>query len=184
MAWGPAAWRLISGLSEKRVATRFTIGYAPDMGAGLQRRLQMRPLDNPLIEGMLNVLVTSALLTQRAEKEYAKFGLTSSTYNVLRILRGSPDGLSRGEIGKRMVNPAPDVTRIIDRLARRGLVRRTRPRIDRRLSVTRITPKGLALMVKAETANEAQHAALANRLTEDEWRQLSALCERIYHDGD
>src|SRR5215510_9025958 len=117
----------------------------------------MRAIDNPVVEGMLNLLVAGALLTQRAEAEYAKFGLTTSTYNVLRILRGSPDGLSRGEISRRMVNPAPDVTRIIDRLARRGLVRRQRPRIDRRLSVTRITPKGVALMEKAEAANEAQH---------------------------
>jgi DNA-binding MarR family transcriptional regulator len=154
------------------------------MGIGLQRRLKMRPLDNPLVEGMLNVLVTSALLTQRAETEYAKFGLTTSTYNVLRILRGSPAGLSRGEIASRMVNPAPDVTRLIDRLARRGLVRRQRPQFDRRVSLTRLTPKGLALMKKAEPANDAQHSALANRLSPDEWRQLSALCERIYDDGE
>ena len=41
------------------------------MGAALQRRLKMRPLDNPVIEGMLNLLVTGALLNQRAEAEYA-----------------------------------------------------------------------------------------------------------------
>ena len=152
------------------------------MGSALQRRLKMRPIDNPLVEGMLNLLVTGATLTQRAEAEYARFGLTSSAYNVLRILRGSPDGLPRGEIGQRMVNPSPDVTRLIDRLARRGLVRRLRARTDRRLSLTRITPKGLALVEQAEAANDAQHAALASRLSAAEWRQLSTLCERIYSD--
>ena len=150
------------------------------MGAALQRRLKMRALDNPVVEGMLNLLVTGALLNQRAEAEYARFGLTTSAYNVLRILRGSPDGLPRGEIGQRMVNPAPDVTRLIDRLARRGLVRRVRARTDRRLSLTRITPKGLSLVKDAEAANDAQHAALETRLSASEWRQLSALCERIY----
>jgi DNA-binding MarR family transcriptional regulator len=150
------------------------------MGAALQRRLKMRALDDPIVEGMLNLLVTGGLLTQRAEVEYAKFGLTSSTYNVLRILRGSPDGLPRGEIRQRMVNPAPDVTRLIDRLARRGLVRRFRTKSDRRVSLTRITPKGLALMEQAEAANQAQHRALESRLTGAEWRQLGALCERIY----
>jgi DNA-binding MarR family transcriptional regulator len=150
------------------------------MGAGLQRRLKMRPLDDPIVDGMLNLLVTGALLNQRAENEYAKFGLTSSAYNVLRILRGSPEGLPRGEIRQRMVNPAPDVTRLIDRLLRRGLVRRLRAKGDRRLSLTRITPKGLALVEEAEAANDAQHQALAFRLSAAEWRQLSALCERIY----
>jgi DNA-binding MarR family transcriptional regulator len=150
------------------------------MGAALQRRLKMRPLDDPVVEGMLNVLVTAAALRERAETEYGRFGLTSSTHNVLRILRGSPDGLPRGEIGQRMVHPSPDVTRLIDRLARRGLVRRLRARTDRRLSLTRITPKGLALLEQAEAANRAQRAALVSRLSAAEWRQLSELCERIY----
>ena len=142
----------------------------------------MRPVDDPIVEGMLNLLVTGALLNQRAEHEYAKFGLTSSAYNVLRILRGSPEGLPRGEIRQRMVNPAPDVTRLIDRLVRRGLVRRLRAKGDRRLSLTRIAPKGLALVEEAEAANDAQHQALTARLSAAEWRQLSALCERIYAD--
>jgi DNA-binding MarR family transcriptional regulator len=158
------------------------IVYREAMGAGLQRRLKMRAIDNPLVEGMLNLLVTGAMLNQRAEAEYARFGLTTSAYNVLRILRGSPDGLPRGEIAQRMVNPAPDVTRLIDRLVRRGLVRRLRAQRDRRLSLTRITAKGLALVKEAEAANDAQHEALESRLSDAEWRQLSALCERLYAD--
>jgi DNA-binding MarR family transcriptional regulator len=155
------------------------------MGAALERRLKMRTPDDPVVEGMLNLLVAGAALNQRGEAEYARFGLTTSAYNVLRILRGSPDGLPRGEIGQRMVNSSPDVTRLIDRLAQRGLVRRLRARTDRRLSLTRITPKGLALVERAESANRAQHAALASRgLSPAEWRQLSALCERIYGDQD
>lgn len=152
------------------------------MGAALQRRLKTRAIDDPVIEGMLNLLVTGAALNRKAEAEYGRFGLTASGYNVLRILRGSPDGLSRGEIAERMVNAAPDVTRLIDGLARRGLVRRQRGRTDRRVSLTRITPKGLALMEQAEAANRAQRTALAPRLSPEEWRQLSAFCERIYPD--
>lgn len=154
------------------------------MGRALQQRLKMRPLDNPVVEGMLNLLVTAAHLTQRAETEYGKFGLTTSTYNVLRILRGSPEGLPRGEIAQRLVDPAPDVTRIIDRLERRGLVRRTRTRTDRRVSLTRITAKGQELVARAEPANAAQHAPLASALSATEWRQLSAFCERIYGDQE
>jgi DNA-binding MarR family transcriptional regulator len=150
------------------------------MGEALQRRLKMRPLGDPVIEGMLNVLVTAATIREQSEAEFGQFGLTSTAYNVLRILRGSPDGLPRGEIGMRLVHPSPDVTRLIDRLARRGLVRRLRDRRDRRVSLTRITPKGRALVEEAEAANRAQRALLASRLSADEWRTMSALCERIY----
>ena len=150
------------------------------MGEVLQQRLKMRPIDDPVVEGMLNLLVTGAALRELAETEFGRFGLTSSAYNVLRILRGSPDGLPRGEIGQRLVNPSPDVTRLIDRLARRGLVRRQRGRTDRRLSLTRITPKGLALLEQAEAANRAQRDALVPLLSAREWRQLSEMCERIY----
>jgi DNA-binding MarR family transcriptional regulator len=150
------------------------------MGAALERRLKMRALDDPVIEGMLNLLVTGAALNQQSESLFAQFGLTTSAYNVLRILRGSPDGLARGEIAQRLVNPSPDVTRLIDGLTRRGLVRRFRARTDRRLSLTRITAKGLALVERVEPANAEQRASLASRLSSDEWRQLSALCERVY----
>jgi DNA-binding MarR family transcriptional regulator len=152
----------------------------PGMGAALERRLKMRPVGDPVIEGMLNLLVTGAALNQQGDVLFGQFGLTSSAYNVLRILRGSPEGLPRGEIAQRMVNPSPDVTRLIDGLARRGLVRRFRARTDRRLSLTRITPKGLALVARVEPANAEQRASLAARLSGAEWRQLSALCERVY----
>ena len=55
-----------------------------------------------------------------------------------------------------------------------------RARIDRRLSLTRMTAKCLALVEQAEAANDAQHAALASKLSAAEWRQLSRFCERIY----
>jgi DNA-binding MarR family transcriptional regulator len=154
------------------------------MGVALERRLKMRPVRDPVVEGMLNLLVTGAALNQQSEMLFGRFGLTTSAYNVLRILRGSPDGLSRGEIGQRMVNPSPDVTRLIDRLVRRGLVRRMRVRSDRRLSLTRITEKGRVLLERAEAANVEQRARLAARLTEAEWRQLSELCERVYGGGE
>jgi DNA-binding MarR family transcriptional regulator len=152
------------------------------MGEVLERRLKMRSIKNPVVEGMLNLLVTGAFLNQQYDALFGQFGLTTSAYNVLRILRGSPGGLARGEIGTRMVNPSPDVTRLIDGLSRRGLVRRTRTRGDRRLSLAQITPKGIALMDRVEVDNAQYRARLASQLSETEWRRLSYLCERIYGD--
>ena len=152
------------------------------MGDTLERRLKMRPIKSPVVAGMLNLLVTGAFLNQQYDALFGQFGLTTSAYNVLRILRGSPGGLARGEICTRMVNPSPDVTRLVDGLARRGLVRRTRARVDRRLSLAQITPKGIALMDRVEVDNAQYRARLGSRLSESEWHQLSNLCERVYGD--
>jgi DNA-binding MarR family transcriptional regulator len=153
------------------------------MGKALERRLKMRPVKDPVIEGMLNLLVTGAALNEQYGALYGRFGLTTSAYNILRILRGEPEGHPRGEIAERMVNRAPDVTRLIDRLERRGLVKRLRAKGDRRLSLTRITPKGLALLDRVEPALAEHRSFLAPKLSETDWHRLSQLCERVYGDG-
>ena len=72
--------------------------------------------------------------------------LSSTQYNVLRILRGSPDGLPCGEIANRMITRDPDITRLLDRLEKRGLISRCRETKDRRMVMARITPEGLKLL--------------------------------------
>jgi DNA-binding MarR family transcriptional regulator len=150
------------------------------MGVVLERRLKQRSLKDPVIEGILNLLVTGAALNEQFDALYGRFGLTSSGFNVLRILHGQPEGHPRGEIGQRMVNRAPDVTRLIDRLERRGLVKRVRDKTDRRLSVTQITAKGVALMERIEPAIQEYRAKMAPKLSGAEWKKVSELCERIY----
>src|SRR5262245_20749828 len=150
------------------------------MGVALEHRLRQRPIKDPVIEGILNLLVAGAALNEQFDALYARFGLTSGGFNVLRILYGQPEGHPRGEIGQRMVNRAPDVTRLIDRLERRGLVRRVRDKADRRLSLTQITTKGVALMERIEPAIQEYRAKLAPRLSGGEWKKVSELCERIY----
>ena len=74
-------------------------------------------------------------------------GITPQQYNVLRILRGAgPDGLPTLTIGERMIEQTPGVTRLVDRLERKGLVARTPCAKDRRRVFCRITAKGLDLL--------------------------------------
>jgi DNA-binding MarR family transcriptional regulator len=129
---------------------------------------------------MLTLLVTGAALREQYDLVCGRFGLTSSAFDVLRILRDAPGGRPRGEIARRLIHRAPDVTRLIDGLARRGLVRRGRSRQDRRLSLTRITPAGLALVGRVEPALAYHRDLMAPRLSPDEWAELSALCKRVY----
>jgi len=67
-------------------------------------------------------------------------------YNVLRILRGSPEGLSCGEVGHRMITREPDITRLLERLEKRKLIARRRDPDDRRTVIARVTPLGLAVL--------------------------------------
>src|SRR5437016_10444836 len=86
-------------------------------------------------------------LGQEAEQLLKAAGLTAAQYNVLRILRGAePEGLPCRGIGDRMISHDPDMTRLLDRMEKRGLITRERQTDDRRVVKTRITPRGLSLL--------------------------------------
>ena len=86
------------------------------------------------------------------------YGLSPTQYNALRILRGAgKKGLSCSEIGERMINRDPDITRLVDRLEKRGFVHRSRGQKDRRTVVTRATPAALDLLKKLDRPIEQFH---------------------------
>lgn len=93
-----------------------------------------------------NLVRTADALSRKGEKVLRAADVSPTQYNVLRILRGSPQGLPCSEIGNRMITRDPDITRLLDRLEKRGLVSRSRDEKDRRLVLTRITPEGRALL--------------------------------------
>ncbi|PYT97400.1 MAG: MarR family transcriptional regulator [Acidobacteria bacterium] len=86
-------------------------------------------------------------LGQQAEHLTRTAELTGTQYNVLRILRGAgPGGLACRGIGERLITHDPDITRLLDRMEKRGLITRERQKDDRRVVKTRITPRGLELL--------------------------------------
>jgi DNA-binding MarR family transcriptional regulator len=90
-------------------------------------------------------------LGQQAEQLVKANGLTGAQYNVLRILRGAePEGLGCSNIGDRMISHDPDMTRLLDRMEKRGLITRKRQSDDRRVVKTRITPEGLSVLRKLD----------------------------------
>src|SRR5256886_6963967 len=91
-------------------------------------------------------------LSQEAEQLVKEHGLTGTQYNVLRILRGAaPSGLPCKGIGDRMISHDPDMTRLLDRMEKRGLITRERQSDDRRVVKTRITAQGLEILKKLDT---------------------------------
>src|ERR1700747_370004 len=91
----------------------------------------------------LDLIRTVDMLSPAPAQLRKSADLSPTQYNVLRILRGAPDGLACGEIGSRMITRDPDITRLLDRLEKRALISRCRESKDRRMVLTRITPQGL-----------------------------------------
>jgi DNA-binding MarR family transcriptional regulator len=100
----------------------------------------------PLLEeqAYISLLRTADHLQTRFADWLRPHGLSPTQYNALRILRGAgPQGLPCSQIGERMLSHDPDITRLIDRLEKRSLVKRSRDPQDRRIVRARITPQGL-----------------------------------------
>jgi DNA-binding MarR family transcriptional regulator len=154
------------------------------VGELLRRRIkQETPFRDSGSEAFLSLLVAADVLRSRFDRICAEFGITHGQYNVLRILRGAhPTGHPRCEIAARLLERAPDVTRLVDRLAAQGLVERSKSREDRRVSLTRITEKGLALLDEMEPSVAAFNEDFGARVSARDRRELDRICEGIFAD--
>lgn len=154
------------------------------MGDALKKRIKQERFESTLQESLLNLLVAAGYVRERFDRICAEHGLTNGQFNVLRILRGAhPSGYPRCEIANRMLERAPDVTRLIDKLEQQGFVERERSDEDRRLSISRITQTGLDLLERMDPEIQAQHEFFAERISLRDRRELSRICEGIYDES-
>ena len=125
---------------------------------------QNKPFSSLEEEAFLALQRTADQLQGRASEWLKGYGLSPTQYNALRILRGAGDsGLACSEIAERMINRDPDITRLLDRLERRGLTRRSRDSKDRRIINAHITREGLQLLKTLdEPVQEFQHVLLGH----------------------
>ncbi len=145
-----------------------------------ERIQQRRAFRSVADEAVISLAVAADHLDQVTEAVCQRHGLTADQYNVLRILRGvHPEGHPRCEIARRMIHRSPDVTRMLDRLCRQGVVSRARNAEDRRESIATITRAGLALLERVDPDLHAAHAELTSPLSEPELRRLSRLCDAL-----
>jgi DNA-binding MarR family transcriptional regulator len=120
----------------------------PDLREELQQR---KPFGSVQQEAQLSVIRTGSLLTDAFERMLKPYGITAAQFNVLRILRGAGDeGLPTLEVAERMIEQTPGVTRLLDRLEAKELVRRQRCPRDRRQHLCWISTKGLQLLEKID----------------------------------
>jgi DNA-binding MarR family transcriptional regulator len=123
----------------------------------------------------LDLLRTSDVLSRRLAQVLKNEDLSSNQYNVLRILRGAPEGLPCGEIGNRMITRDPDITRLLDRLEKRELISRCRETKDRRMVLTRISPEGLKLLARLDGPVREAHREQLGHLGRERLKALTEL---------
>jgi DNA-binding MarR family transcriptional regulator len=151
------------------------------MSDTLGRRLLQTKFEGPHHEALLAVMLANAALDSMMDDVFDGSTITQPQYNVLRILNGvHPSAHSRGEIARRMVRRAPDLTRMLDRLVRMGLVERAKGEKDHRQSLAKITPQGRELLEHLRPKVQRMNQLLADRMSTDEARQLVSLLERVY----
>ena len=97
----------------------------------------------------LELLRTTDMLSRGLIHVLKAEDLSATQYNVLRILRGAPEGLPCGEIASRMITRDPDITRLLDRMEKRSLISRCRETKDRRMVMARITSEGLKVLARS-----------------------------------
>lgn len=136
-----------------------------------------RELDKPAILELLRA-------ADRARRHFSEvlhpFDLTLQQYNVLRILRGaSPEALPTLAIGERMIEKTPGVSRLLDRLEARGLVRRERCDEDRRRVLCMLTERASGILAQLDEPIDRADADCLARLSDQEKSRLIDLTSRI-----
>jgi DNA-binding MarR family transcriptional regulator len=134
-----------------------------------------RQPDCPEESAFLELVRTTDLLSRGLVRVLKTEDLSSTQYNVLRILRGAPEGLPCGEIANRMITRDPDVTRLLDRLEKRDLISRNREEKDRRTVLARITPAGLKVLANLDEPIQTAHRKQLGHLGRERLRELTEL---------
>jgi DNA-binding MarR family transcriptional regulator len=140
---------------------------------------QKTPFSSLEEEAFLNLVRTSDFLQRAFQQKTRDWGVTSTQYNILRILRGAqPDGLQCAGIGARMVTPEPDITRLLARLKALKLVKQHRNQNDRRVVWTQISETGIKLLREMDPLIRKLPANLLGHMSKDELTEMIRLLER------
>lgn len=128
---------------------------------------------------MLNIVRTADVIEQQLTDLLKDFGLSPTQYNILRILRGSSEGLCCKEVGERLITRDPDITRIMDRLEKRNLLVRERAKEDRRYVTARLTPDGLKLVNEIDKPMENLNVKALHHMSKTKLGALIDLLEEV-----
>jgi DNA-binding MarR family transcriptional regulator len=145
-----------------------------------------RWFDSPEQEAFLGLWRTFDRLHALEEELFARYELTPQQYNALRLLRAArPETMRTTDLAARLVSRAPDITRLLDKLAGRNLIERRRSEANRREVRVGVTAAGVALLDELQEPLRDCHARQLGHLTPSQLRDLTALLRaaRLPHEG-
>ena len=132
-------------------------------------------------KAVTSVYKTNEVLRRHAAPIFESEGISAQQYNVLRVLRGAGGhGLPAQELGSRMLQNTPGVTRLLDCLESKGFVTRRRPDIDRRLQLCSITTAGTELLESLDPRARKNARDFLSVLSKDEVQTLMQLLQRTW----
>ena len=144
---------------------------------GIDKELQSR-FESEQQKAMLNVLFTANWFKTVQTARFKPFGISPQQYNILRILRGAKDRMRMQDVKGRMIDRAPNATRLTDKLIAKGLVIRERCEEDRRVIFARISQNGLELLDRIHAHNLAEAQASLSGLNEADALALNRILDQ------
>jgi DNA-binding MarR family transcriptional regulator len=144
----------------------------------LEKDINQHSFRSEYQKAALNLIYTFNWVSEKIDNHFAPFDITQQQFNILRILRGAGQPLSTLQIRQRMLDKMSDTSRIVDRLIKKGMVKKTVSREDRRLVDVLLTDKGKKLLQTMDALNEEMDA-IFKYLSEDEAKQLNILLDKI-----
>ena len=131
---------------------------------------------NSKIKAFINIKYTANWLFSKENDVFKPFGISPQQFNILRILRGADEAIKVQVIKDRMIERAPNATRLMDKLYDKKLIERVRCEHDRRVVFINITAQGLELLLKIDASLNFD---FLENLSEKEAEQLSNLLDKI-----
>ncbi|AOW18843.1 MarR family transcriptional regulator [Polaribacter vadi] len=131
---------------------------------------------NNKVKALINLKYTSNWLSSKENEFFKPYAISPQQYNILRILRGAKTKMKVQIVKERMIERAPNATRLMDKLCDKNLIERERCEDDRRVVFVKITNQGLELL---KTIDENKNISFLENLTEEEAAVLSDLLDKI-----
>jgi uncharacterized lipoprotein YddW (UPF0748 family)/predicted transcriptional regulator len=144
----------------------------------IENEINQRKFRSEYQKAILNILYTNNWLTEKISVIFDEWDITPRQFNILRILRGEGKPLSTLQIRQRMLDKMSDTSRIVDRLVKKSMVRKTPNAEDRRLVDVVITPRGRKLLEKIDPLEEEMDK-LMTALSPDEASTLNRLLDKL-----
>ncbi len=143
---------------------------------GIDKELQSR-FESEQQKAMLNVLFTANWFRTQQTALFKPHGISPQQYNILRILRGAKDRMKMQDVKGRMIDRAPNATRLTDKLIAKGLVMRERCAEDRRVIYARISDKGLELLARIDADNSEAATSYLSTLSDADAQVINRILD-------